>query len=153
MVRPSKSVKTMSKNLTKEEIEVRKQTEEKLRGAADNISPPKHLNARQKKIFNYVVEELQASGILGNLDIYILGTFAISIDRLQQIEKQINKDIEKLLDNNLMRAKEKYTKDFFRCCNELSLSPQSRAKLGNINFQVKAKEDDPLLKVLSGGKK
>jgi P27 family predicted phage terminase small subunit len=153
LVRPSKSVKTMSKNLTKEEIEVRTQMEEKLKGAADNISPPKHLNARQKKIFKYVVEELQASGILGNLDIYILATFAISIDRLQGIEKLINKDIEKLFDKDLMRAKEKYTKDFFRCCNELSLSPQSRAKLGNINFQVKAKEDDPLLKVLAGGKK
>lgn len=153
MARPSKSVKTMSKNLTKDEIAVRTQVEEKLKGAADNISPPKHLNARQKKIFNYVVEELHVSGILGNLDVYILGTFAIAIDRLQNIEKLINKDIEKLLDKDLMRAKEKYTKDFFRCCTELSLSPQSRAKLGNINFQVKAKEDDPLLKVLAGGKK
>jgi P27 family predicted phage terminase small subunit len=153
MARPSKSVKTMSKNLTKEEIEVREQVEEKLKGAADNISPPNHLNARQKKIFNYVVEELHSSGILGNLDIYILGTFAIAIDRLQEIERLINKDIEKLLDKDIMRAKEKYTKDFFRCCNELSLSPQSRAKLGNIKFQVKAKEDDPLLKVLAGGKK
>lgn len=153
MVRPTKSVKTMSKNLTKDEIQIREETEKKLKGAADNISPPNHLNARQKKIFNYIVEELQASGILGNLDVYILSTFSIAVDRIQEIEKMINKDIEKLNDKNLMSAKDKYTKDFFRCCNELSLSPQSRAKLGNINFQVKVKEDDPLLKVLHGGKK
>ncbi|MGC7541783.1 hypothetical protein, partial [Pandoraea pneumonica] len=76
----------MSKNLTKEEKEIRLQTEEKLRGSADNISPPKHLNARQKKIFNYIVQELESSKILGNLDVYILGTAAIAIDRLQQIE-------------------------------------------------------------------
>jgi P27 family predicted phage terminase small subunit len=153
MARPSKSVKTMSKNLTKEEITVREQSEEKLRGAADNISPPNHLNTRQKKIFIFIVEELQASGILGNLDIYILSTFSIAVDRMQEIEKLINKDIDNLRDKSLLSAKDKYTKDFFRCCNELSLSPQSRAKLGNINYEVKAKEDDPLLKVLHGGKK
>lgn len=153
MARPTKSVKTMSKNLTKEEKEIRLQTEEKLRGPADNISPPKHLNARQKKIFKYIVQELEASNILGNLDIYILGNTAIAIDRLQQIEKMINKEPEKMFDKDVMKAKAEYTKEFFRCCNELSLSPQSRAKLGNINLQVKQQSEDPLLKVLKGGKK
>ncbi|MEL3956912.1 phage terminase small subunit P27 family [Caldifermentibacillus hisashii] len=153
MARPTKSVKTMSKNLTKEEKEIRLETEQKLRGGADNISPPKHLNARQRKIFQYIVQELEASKILGNLDIYILGTAAIAIDRLQQIEKMINKDINKTFDKNILKAKAEYTKEFFRCCNELSMSPQSRAKLGNINVQVKQKEEDPLLKVLKGGKK
>ncbi len=153
MARPTKSVKTMSKNLTKEEKSIRAKMEEKLRGDTDNISPPKHLNARQKKIFNYIVEELAASEIIGNLDIYILGTCSIAIDRLQEIEKMINKDIEKLYDKDLLSAKDKYTKDFFRCTNELSLSPQSRAKLGNINLQKKKKDEDPLLKILAGGRK
>src|SRR5690554_4330742 len=121
MARPTKSVKTMSKNLTKEEIRIRAETEEKLRGSADNISPPKHLNARQKKIFNYIVQELEASKILGNLDIYILGSAAVAIDRIQQIEKMINKDVTLLQDSKLMRARADYTKEFFRCCNELSL--------------------------------
>lgn len=153
MARPTKSVKTMSKNLTKEEVDIRTQTEEQLRGGVDKVSPPSHLNARQKKIFAYIVDELEASGIIGNLDVYILGTCAIAIDRLQEIEKMINKDITKLLDKSLMSAKDKYTKDFFRCTNELSLSPQSRAKLGTINVQDKQKKEDPLLKVLGGGKK
>lgn len=153
MARPSKSVKTMSKNLTKEEKEVRLETEEKLKGGADKISPPTHLNSNQKKIFKYIVEQLKASGILGNLDIYILTNCCIAIDRLQGIEKLINEDIKELLNKDLMSAKDKYTKDFFRCCNELSLSPQSRAKLGNINLQDKQQKEDPLLKVLAGGKK
>lgn len=152
MARPTKSVQTMSKNLTKEEKAIRLDTEEKLRGPADNISPPKHLNARQKKIFNYIVQELEASKILGNLDIYILGTAAIAIDRMQQIEKLINKDPEKMFDKDVIKAKAEYTKEFFRVCNELSLSPQSRAKLGNINLQAKQKSEDQLLKVLRGGK-
>lgn len=153
MARPSKSVKVMSKNLTKEEKELRLETEEKLKGGADNISPPTHLNARQKKIFNYVVDQLRESNILGNLDIYILSQTSIAIDRLQQIEKLINKDINKIYDKDLMKAKSEYTKDFFRCCNELSLSPQSRAKLGNINLQAKERDEDVLLKVLAGGSK
>lgn len=153
MARPCKSVNVMSKNLTKEEKESRLETEQKLKGGADRISPPSCLNARQKKIFKYIVEELKESGILGNLDIYILGTCSISIDRLQQIEKLINKDIKQLLNKDLMSAKDKYTKDFFRCCNELSLSPQSRAKLGNINLQAKEQKEDVLLQVLRGGGK
>jgi P27 family predicted phage terminase small subunit len=150
MARPAKSVNTMSKNLTKEEIKVRKETEDKLRGAADNISPPKHLNRNQKKLFKYIVSELKASNILSNLDVYILSTCAISIDRIEEIEKMINDDIQLLHDKTLLSAKDKYTKEFFRCCNELSLSPQSRAKLGTINLEAKNKADDPLLQLLSG---
>ena len=153
MARPSKSVKVMSKNLTKEERELRLETEEKLKGGADNISPPTHLNARQRKIFNYVVDQLRESNILGNLDIYILSQTSIAIDRLQQIEKLINKDINNIYNKDLIKAKSEYTKDFFRCCNELSLSPQSRAKLGNINMQAKERDEDVLLKVLAGGNK
>ncbi len=152
MARPSKSVKVMSKNLTKEERESRLKTEEKLKGGSDNISPPTYLNIRQKKIFNYIIEQLKESGILGNLDIYILSQASIAIDRLQQIEKIINKDMNKIYDKELMKAKAEYTKDFFRCCNELSLSPQSRAKLGNINLQAEKEKEDPLLQILAGGK-
>ena len=61
----------------------------------------------------------------------------------------INKDINKITDKQLLSAKDKYTKDLYRCCNELSLSPQSRAKLANINVQKQ--EEDPLLKVLGSG--
>lgn len=154
MARPCKSAKVLDKySQTKAEIQARIETEEKLKGGADKISPPKHLNARQKKIFNYIVQELEASQILGNLDIYILAQAAIAIDRLQTIESKINRDPQALFDKDVMSVKDKYTKDFFRCCNELSLSPQSRAKLGNINLQVKQQQEDPLLKVLRGGAK
>lgn len=151
MARPAKSVSVISKNLTKEELKIRQETEEKLKGAADNISPPSHLNAKQKKIFNNIVAELKESGILGNLDIYILSTCAIAIDRLQQIEKMINKDFALMSDRTLMSSKEKYTKDLFRCCTELCLSPASRARIGNINLNAENEKEDPLLKALSGG--
>lgn len=151
MARPSKSVKVISKNLTKEEKAIRELTEEKLKGGADKITPPKYLNNNQKKIFKRIVDLLKESGILGNVDVYILTQTAIAIDRLQEIERLINEDTSRMFDKEVMSAKDKYTKDFFRCCNELSLSPQSRAKLGNINLQAKQQQEDPLLKVLRGG--
>ena len=49
-----------------------------------------------------------------------------------------------------MSAKDKYDKDFYRCCNELSLSPQSRAKIANINKEAIDKEEDPVIRALKG---
>lgn len=150
IARPAKSVNVMSKNLTKEELETRKNTEENLKGGANKISPPKHLSREQRRIFRNIVKELRESGILGNLDIYILSTCAISLDRIQTIETMINEKPILISDKDLRLANDKYTKDFFRCCNELSLSPQSRAKFANINMQVQQDKEDPLLKVLRG---
>jgi len=149
VARPTKSVNLIKKNLTKEQREQRTEGEENLRGSKDKLKPPTYLNLKQKKIFKFIVSQLEKSGILGNLDIYILTTCSIAIDRLQVIEEMINGDINKITDKQLLSAKDKYTKDLYRCCNELSLSPQSRAKLANINVQKQ--EEDPLLKVLGSG--
>ncbi|NMM65487.1 phage terminase small subunit P27 family [Clostridium sp. P21] len=148
--RPCKSVATMSKHFTKEELQTRQEQEKRLKGLADNIKPPAYLSKTQKKIFKYIVQELKVSGILCNLDIYVLTTCSIAIDRLQDIETLINKDINNLYNKDLMASKDKYTKDLFRCTSELSLSPQSRAKLGNLNLQVKKDEEDPVKKALRG---
>jgi hypothetical protein len=56
MARPCKSAKVLTEySQTNEEIEARIQTEDKLRGADDRISPPSYLNTKQKKIFKYIV--------------------------------------------------------------------------------------------------
>ena len=149
MARPCKSAKVLTDcSQTKEEINKRIETENLLRGNDDSIVAPSYLSKKQIDIFNFIVTELKNSGILGNLDTYILSTCVIAIDRLQKIESMINEDCQLLFDKSLLSAKEKYTKDLFRCCNELSLSPQSRAKLANINLQAKEKEEDKLLQIL-----
>lgn len=150
MARPCKSVNAMSKNLTKEEKEKRLEHENKMKGKADKIRAPSFLSKEQKKIFKYIVKELKESEILGNLDIYVLTQCAIAINRLQDIEKRINENVDLMFCKEVMSTKDKYTKDFFRCCNELSLSPQSRAKFANINLQVERDKDDPVLRVLAG---
>jgi phage terminase small subunit len=91
-------------------------------------------------------------GSFVTLDVFVLDAVSIALENKIYIETMINEDKELLRDRQLMAAKEKYTQEFLRYMNELSLSPQSRAKLGNLNIQASQAEEDPLLKVLSGGK-
>jgi len=153
MGRPTKSVITMSKHLTKEEKDNRIENEKKLKGNSANISPPDYLSLKQKEIFEYIVTELATSGILGNLDIYILSTCCIAIDRLEVIESKINDKFSMIMNKDLMAAKDKYSKDLFKTVNELSLSPQSRAKIGSMNLEDEKNKVDPLLTALKSGKK
>lgn len=146
MARPTKAAATTVGHFTSEEIKVRKNNEELLKGTSSDIEPPEYLTESQRSIFQYIVTNLEASGILGSLDVYVLTECCICIDRMQEIERSIN---EKGLSGPLVRLKDSYTKAFFRYCNELSLSPQSRAKLANINAQTAAADENPLLKILS----
>lgn len=149
MARPCKSAKVLTEcSQTKEEINARIEHEDRLRGSGDKLAPPKWLSESQKEIFINIVSELRESEILGNLDIYILSQCSVAIDRLQTIEQMINADPNLLSTPQFMSSKEKYTKDFYRCCNELSLSPQSRAKMANINLMSKKDGEDPLLAAL-----
>lgn len=152
MARPCKSVETQSRHNTKEEVETRKKVEQSLKSGTDKIIPPKYLNTKQKRIFKNIVEQLKASDILCNLDVFVLTTCSIAIERLAEIETQINNDIGLLSIPAFMASKEKYTKDFFRCCNELSLSPQARSKIGSLALSKLKKEEDPLLQVLKANK-
>lgn len=129
MGRPAKSVNVISKNLTNDEKKARADTEEKLRGTKDKLKPASYLNKRQKEIFEFIINELEESKILGNLDTFVLNQTAIAIERLETLEQQANKDSSLFTISYNRSMREMYSKDFFRCCNELCLSPQSRAKI------------------------
>ena len=149
MARPCKVIQSQSRHNTKAEIEERKQAEESLKCKNDKIKEaPQHLNKNQVEIYEYIINELADTEILNNLDIYILTACCIAVDRLTYIEDLINKKPTALLNKDLMSAKDKYTKDLYRSCNELSLSPQSRAKLGSLALANKDKREDPLLQAL-----
>lgn len=151
MGRPCKIIDSHSRHNTKEEIEERKAAEDAVKGSDDKISlPPQYLNENQQKIYKYIISELAETGILRNLDVYILSLCSIAVDRLITIEKIINNKPSAFLNKDLMSAKDKYTKDLYRCCNELSLSPQSRAKLGSLALANKDKKEDPVVKALKG---
>ena len=112
MARPCKSIEAQSRHNSKEDIEKRKETEDMLKGLADRIEfPPEYLTKEQKLIYKEIFNELKASQILSNLDIYILSACSIAIDRLQYIEEIINKNPRALMNKDLMSAKDKYNKD------------------------------------------
>lgn len=144
MARPAKNVNVQSAAMTKEQRESRQKAEQKLKSAG-LPEPPAFLTDKQKDIFVGIVIGLQEADILGKLDEPILAQAAISIDRLQTIEDKINKAPQALFDKDVMSARDKYSKDFFRCCNELSLSPQSRAKMALTAYKNKQETEDPLI--------
>ncbi len=109
------------------------------------------LTESQLYLFNFIVGELKASEILSNLDIFLLTKAAIAIDRLNYIESIVNKNPKALFNKEIMSKKDSYDKDFYRCCNELCLSPQSRAKIANININTKNAEEDAVIKAIKGG--
>lgn len=148
MSRPCKLVNTANNNVAKDEINNRLENEESLRGNKDKLVPSNRLTDDQKEIFDYIITELENAGILGNLDLFVLETACISIDRLRKIEQQINENFDLVCDTKIMGARDKYSKDFFRCCNELSLSPQARAKMALYQTKKDKEDKDPLLKLL-----
>ena len=151
MARPTKSITTRTGHMSKNEIDARIEYEAKLRGESDRIRPPSFLSKEQKRIFKGIVDYLIPSGILGNIDIHVVTHAAITIDRINECEKQLNEN--GLLDEEekpsaYVKMKSNYMKEFFRLCNELSLSPQSRVKLTNINVGVEKEQQDPLRRII-----
>lgn len=142
MARPAKAIDTNSMKMSKEEREQRKAIEKNLRGSNDKVKAMKYLNKRQKQIFKYIIQNLNQE-ILSNLDVYLLNQTAVTIERMESIEKKINDNSADGLDVqtavSLKSLRDTYSKDFFRCCNELSLSPQARAKL-SISAQPEKKK-------------
>lgn len=151
MGRPAKAVKTKSGTISKADESIRAAAENALRGGCDKLAPPDYFSAAQRDIFDSILSELLASGVLCNLDIYVLTTCVIAIDRLQTIETRINFDASLIIDKDLMSAKDKYTKDLFRCMNELCLSPQARAKIGSLAVAKTKSETDPIAKMFRDG--
>lgn len=135
MARPAKSVKAKTGTITKEDEAQRLEIEDKLRGKNDKLVPPLYLTESQMAIFNYIMEELQEADILGNLDLFILAQTAIAVDRIQELDRKANDKKELLFENSFRMARAEASKEYFRCCNELCLSPQSRAKLSIVKVK------------------
>lgn len=157
MGRPAKPSSVTGKMMSAKDRKSREEMENKLKGKDDKLKPEPHLTTRQIKIFNFIVDELKASGILGNLDKYILSQTAVIIDRINECESLLNDEGVWVRDydgtirpNPVIKIRNDYMKDFYRACNELSLSPQARAKFGNINLDQQKQDGDALLKVLRG---
>jgi hypothetical protein len=149
MARPAKAAKVLSNRITKEERAAQIAAEEVLRGSGGRIEPAYPLNDAQRQIFNTIVSEYEAAGILGNLDSYVLTITAVSIDRVAALDQSANGEPETLTEARYYSARGNYLKDFWRGCNELCLSPQSRAKIGKAAAQAVKERKDKLVELLA----
>ena len=149
MARPAKSVKVKTGAIASEDAAAREQKENSIRGKAASPDPPEYLTDSQKEIFEFICEQLKESEILGKLDVYVVESTAVAIDKIHAINSMVDDDMSLLSNTALQNTRAKYQSDFWRGCNELCLSPQARAKIGGMAAQAAKKEKDPLLEALS----
>lgn len=150
MARPCKSAKVLSEcSQTRAEIDARIDMENKIGGGRGSIRPPTRLSQAQKKIFRNVVKLLEDADILRSLDVEILARYAFALDMLIQIESDVVNRPSRKYEKAVLSAYDKYTKIYFRCCNELSLSPQARAKIANVSAAANDGSAE-LMKILRG---
>ncbi|MDD6490446.1 MAG: phage terminase small subunit P27 family [Clostridia bacterium] len=144
MARPAKVIDVQARHNTKDDISMRSKIENDFKGDA-KVIPPVFLTEKQRLIFEQIVSVLE--DYIGELDGYVISEAAITIDRLQEIDEQINLDRNLLLDKDVITVRKAYTAEFFRYCNELCLSPQARAKIGSLAVAKEKKQEDPILKI------
>ena len=149
MARPAKAIAAKTAKISKDETEQRLQIEDQLRGRSDKLLPPLYLTDEQVEIFNYILEELNEAKVLGNLDLFALSQLSICVDRMQEIEKEINENKTMLLDKTLMQTRDRYARDFIRLCNEFCMSPQSRAKLSISTVKPGQEKKKTLMELLN----
>ena len=146
----AKPIELVSGHRTKEEIQKRKEAQEKLKGDNSKIEPTQKLNENEIRIFNSIKAEMKNSGVLSNLDSYLLTQLSGAIDKLEYLDAALEKKPALIFNKDFKSSKKLYFDIFTKCCNELSMSPASRAKLANINSMDDAEKEDPILKALKG---
>lgn len=150
------------KSETKEQLSVREGIEKQLLGGTDKIAVvPEHLPKLGKIYYQFLVSELEISGLLSNLDIPLLEQTADTLAKIRECDDNLNlmglvisgtdrygHEFQK--ENPYVRIKMGYLNQFRNLANQLGLSPSSRASLAGKKIEAKEVEEDPLLKILRG---
>ena len=167
MARAALPVELQAKHLTKVEIETRKEQETKLKGNNNLVYKiPKLLSKEEKKVYKFIITELEVSGILNNLDITILETTANAICMMNECKENISKNgllvetfekdedgktrLFKIIRNPASNIYKDYVAIFNKCCMELGMSPSARAKLAQLNVNAQIEKEDEVTKALNG---
>lgn len=149
-MRAAKPIELCAGHRTKEEVQNRKEIQEKLKGNNDKIEPTQKLTENQNRIFEDVKNLLKESEILSNADSFLLTQFAVAADKLQYLDQKANEKPSLIFNKDFKSSKKLYFDIFSKCCDNLALTPQSRAKIANINITSDKEKEDPLLKALNG---
>lgn len=116
------------KNLTKKEIEERKNQE--VKASSDNVEAPKYLPQNLKEDFNRIADELIKLGIMSNLDSEALARYIVTEYQYQKVVKKairMSPENEKYFD--MLLKQEKLFKMARQAASDLGLTISSRCKL------------------------
>ncbi len=129
------------KNLTKAEIEKRRQ--EELQAKSDDVKPPDWLPGRLKDDFEYYADQLLDLGIMTNLDCEALGRYLVAQDnyvkvsnRMDQLELSDEDDFTMF--DKLTNMQMKFATQARQGATDLGLSISGRVKL-----VVPTKKEEP----------
>lgn len=119
MARPAKSVKVKSRASAGDDAAIRQTVENKLRGENTTPDPPPGLTEQQREIFGFIVDGLVESEILGKMDVFVLESTAIAVDRLRAINNMIDTNPQLIINTALQNSRAKYQSDLWRGCHVL----------------------------------
>lgn len=160
MVMPSKPTELLGRGYSKEQLETRRASEEKLRGSSDKIHiVPKWLCKDAKKEYKKLIKEMSNTNVLTNIDIPVVAICADAYVKMQQANKVLldegilveytNKaGATNLNKHPALEVYAKYNDIYKKYLSEIGLSPSSRAKLSLINYEQE--QDDELDSVIQG---
>ena len=150
------------KSETKEQLQRREEIERQLMGNSDDVkSIPEYLSDEEKIYYTWLVNEIEISGILTNLDKPLIEQTANCLHVMRQCDDHIRTNgilVPKIdrfgnmaeKENPCIKVKLNYQTKYAALCNQLGLSPAARSALAGKQMEAKQTEEDPLLKVLRG---
>lgn len=129
------------KNLTKSEIEERK--EQEVKAPSDKVKAPAYLSKDLKREFKKIADELLQIGIMTNLDVDALARFLIARNMYIKISNQLL-ELDPLEDdfNTLINHQDKFFKQSRAAASDLGLTISSRCKLVIPKKEEKKKSEE-----------
>lgn len=162
MGRPRKPAQLQTGNSTsKEEKERLQRAEEQLQGGRELVHEiPEHLDDVAKAYYKFIVEELEISGLITNLDVPLVEQVADSLSKIKQCDEILNREgliieipnssgVDVPREHPAVSVKMKYLDKFRALSTQIGMSPSSRSQLAALNLEKIEEESDILLQILT----
>lgn len=159
MAKPRKpAALKQGKSETKAQLKLREEMEMKLMGSANLIHlVPEHLDIKAQAYYQFLVKELEISGLITNLDVKLLEETAKCMSQLDECTEILKRDGILIYDANenpkehpTFKTQNTLQVAYRAFANQLGLSPAARAQLAGMQTKAKEDEADPLLQLLKG---
>ncbi len=136
-------------NISKAEIEARKEAEESMKGRPISNKAPSRLTPNGKKIYKHLLDSFP-KGFLTETDVYSLEILCNAIDMLQTSQKDIRERgmFVDGVENPSIKIYDKFFKVYNTMAGKLGMSPRDRSQLAMIMVNQQAVESDPLISIL-----